>query len=102
MLQSADDRDGSCLPEIPATKCSYLIWENKLSFPAIFFGEIEPGETVDEDAAVAGGIAGDDCFIVVDDITLVFKDLYWLLLLLLLLSINEEIIFRIILTFYTT
>lgn len=89
MLQSADDRDGSCLPEIPATKCSYLIWENKLSFPAIFFGEIEPGETVDEDAAVAGGIAGDDCFIVVDDITLVFTE-FVLIIIITFIIINQR------------
>lgn len=44
--------------------------ENTLSFPPIFLGEIVADETVDE-AVGAAGIAGADCFIVADDISLI-------------------------------
>lgn len=54
---------------MPATMCSYLMWEKRFLLPPIFLGEIVADETVDV-AVVGGGIVADGCFIAGDDISL--------------------------------
>lgn len=73
--------------------CSYLMWENTLIFPPIFFGDIVDA-TVEE--APVGGIVGVGCFIAGDDISLCFVGLakFEVLLLFKLLSLRLRKILR--------